>query len=59
MLDWRNNIKEIAVLRFQELLLQLLLLGLLLLIVRDVMSYWLPQADSLRLISRATDKTPA
>lgn len=39
-------------LRFQELLLQLLLLGLLLLIVWDVMSYWLPHVegtDGLRL----------
>lgn len=32
-------------LRFQELLLQLLLLGLLLLIVWDVMSYWLPHVE--------------
>lgn len=31
--------------RFQDLLLQSLLLGLLLLIVWDVVSYWLPHVD--------------
>ncbi|WP_426076153.1 hypothetical protein [Janthinobacterium sp. PSPC3-1] len=36
-------------LRFQELLLQWLLLSVLLLIVWDVMSYWLPHAEGLRL----------
>ncbi len=49
MLDWHNNIKERTVLRFQELLLQWLLLSVLLLIVWDVMSYWLPHAEGLRL----------
>lgn len=49
MLDWRNNLKEGTVLRFQELLLQWLLLSLLLLIVWDIMSYWFPHVEGLRL----------